>query len=78
LAAELAPILQVMTEVIHAGQRDGTFRDIDPLRFLMIVTGATAFLTFGMNALTPQASTLEASELHAELRRLIERVLFVD
>jgi hypothetical protein len=32
LAAELAPILQVMTEVIHAGQRDGTFRDIDPLR----------------------------------------------
>ena len=61
LAAELAPILQVMTEVIHAGQRDGTFRDIDPLRFLMIVTGATAFLTLGMNALTPEATTLGAS-----------------
>jgi AcrR family transcriptional regulator len=78
LAAELAPILQVMTEVIHAGQRDGLFRDIDPLRFLMIVTGATAFLTLRMNVLTPQASTLGASELHAELRSLIERILFVD
>ena len=78
LAAELAPILQVMTEVIRAGQRDGTFRNIDPLRFLMIVTGATAFLTLGMNVLTPQASTLGASELHAELRSLVERILFVD
>jgi len=78
LAAELAPILQVMTEVIRAGQRDGAFRDIDPLRFLMIVTGATAFLTLGMNALTPDATTLGASELHAELRNLIERILFVD
>ena len=78
LAAELAPILEVMTEVIRAGQRDGTFRHIDPLRFLMIVTGATAFLTLGMNVLTPQASTLGASELHAELRSLIEHILFVD
>ena len=78
LAAELAPILQVMTEVIRTGQRDGTLRDIDPLRFLMIVTGATAFLTLGMNVLTPEATTLAPSELHAELRNLVERILFVD
>jgi hypothetical protein len=44
----------------------------------MIVTGATAFLTLGMNVLTPQASTLNAAELHAELRSLVERILFVD
>jgi hypothetical protein len=34
---------------LAAGRRDGVFRPLDALRFIMIVTGATAFLTLGMN-----------------------------
>ncbi len=78
LAAELAPILATISEGIVAGQREGSFRGIEPLRFLMIVTGATAFLTLGMQVLAGDAQTLGTADLHAELRALIERILFVD
>jgi len=78
LAAELAPIQQTISQVIAAGRRDGTFRALDPLRFLMIVTGATAFLTLGMHVLTAESAPLGAAELHSELRNLVQRILFVD
>jgi len=78
LAAELAPLQHTVATVIEAGQRDGTFRQINPLRFMMIVTGATAFLTLGMDVLTAEGEPLSAAELHGELRTLMERLLFVE
>src|SRR5262245_18668854 len=78
LAAELTPIQRTLAAAIEAGQRDGTFRLIDALRFLMIVTGATAFLTLGMDVLTADGEPLSAGELHTELRALVERILFAD
>jgi TetR/AcrR family transcriptional regulator len=78
MAAELAPILAAIAEGIRAGQAEGSFRPIDPMRFLMIVTGATAFLTLGMHVLATEAEPLSATDLHDELRLLIERLLFGD
>jgi len=78
LAAELAPILQTIGSVVDEGRNAGVFRDIDAMRFLMIVTGATAFLTLGLNVLTAQASPLSPTELHAELRNVVTRLLFLD
>ena len=78
VAGEMAPIQNALSELLEEGHRLGTFRNIHPLRFLMIVTGATGFLTLGMDALTRQQSSLAPDELHAELRNLVERILFVD
>jgi Transcriptional regulator len=78
LAQNLAPILSTIADAISAGQRDGSFRDVDPMRFLMVVTGATAFLTLGMNVLTSDTAPLSAPDLHRELEAVVERILFVD
>jgi TetR/AcrR family transcriptional regulator len=78
LAQNLAPILSTIADAISAGQRDGSFRDVDPMRFLMVVTGATAFLTLGMNVLTSETAPLSAPDLHRELEAVVERILFVD
>jgi TetR/AcrR family transcriptional regulator len=78
VAGEMAPIQNALSELLEEGHRQGTFRSIHPLRFLMIMTGATGFLTLGMDALTRQPSSLTPDELHAELRSLLERILFVD
>jgi TetR/AcrR family transcriptional regulator len=79
LAAEVAPIFTTIADAIAAGQCDGSFRKaVDPLRFLMIVTGATAFLTLGMRVMTAGAEPLPATELRAELRALVQRILTDD
>jgi TetR/AcrR family transcriptional regulator len=78
LAQGLAPIFSTLAEAIAAGQRDGAFRPIDPMRFLMVMTGATAFLTLGMNVLTSEGTALGDTALHRELEGLMERILFVD
>jgi TetR/AcrR family transcriptional regulator len=78
LAAELAPIQRTIIDVIESGQREGVFRRIAPLRFIMIVTGATAFLTLGMNVLAAEAEVLSAMELRTELRSLVQRILMAD
>jgi AcrR family transcriptional regulator len=78
LAQGLAPILSTIADAIGAGQRDGSFRQVDPMRFLMVVTGATAFLTLGMNVLTADGASLSAPDLHQELEALVQRILFVD
>ena len=78
LAQGLAPILSTIADAIAAGQRDGSFRDVDPMRFLMVMTGATAFLTLGMNVLTSDTAPLSAPDLHQELDGLMQRILFVD
>lgn len=78
LAQGLAPILSTLADAIAAGQRDGSFRPIDPMRFLMVMTGATAFLTLGMNVLTSDGTSLGAADLHRELESLMQRILFVD
>jgi TetR/AcrR family transcriptional regulator len=78
LAEEIAPILSTVAEGIVVGQADGTFLPIEPLRFMMIVTGATAFLTLGMHVLASDSMPLSAIDLREELRTLVKRVLFVD
>ena len=78
LAQGLAPILSTIADAIGAGQRDGSFRQVDPMRFLMVVTGATAFLTLGMNVLTADGASLSTPDLHQELEALVQRILFVD
>jgi TetR/AcrR family transcriptional regulator len=78
LAQGLAPILSTIADAIEAGQRDGSFRPVDAMRFLMEVLGATAFLTLGMNVLTSEAAPLSARDLHQELEALVQRILFVD
>jgi TetR/AcrR family transcriptional regulator len=78
LAAELAPIQRTIIDVIESGQREGRFRPIAPLRFIMIVTGATAFLTLGMNVLATEGEPLSAMELRRELRSLVQRILIED
>ncbi len=78
LAEQLEPIQATIIEVIEAGQRQGIFRGIDPMRFIMIVTGATAFLTLGMNVLRVEPQPLSPTELRTELRSLVERILIDD
>ena len=78
LAAELAPIQQTIAELIAEGRHNGAFRALDAMRFIMIVTGATAFLTLGMNVLTAETVPLSPVELQTELRDLVQRILFVD
>jgi TetR/AcrR family transcriptional regulator len=78
LATELAPILDTIGSVIDTGRRQGIFREIDTMRFLMIVTGATAFLSLGLNVLAPESTPLSPDEVHAELRNVVTRLLFVD
>jgi TetR/AcrR family transcriptional regulator len=78
LAEEIAPIIAMISEGIAAGQAEGTFRPIEPLRLLMIVTGATAFLTLGMHVLATDSVPLSAIDLREELRTLVRRVLFAD
>ena len=78
LAVGLAPILATLADAIATGQRDGSLRAVDPMRFLMVVLGATAFLTLGMNVLTSENAPLSAGDLHRELEALVQRILFVD
>ncbi len=76
LAATMAPIFQTISDAIAVGQRDGSFRsDTDPLRVLMIVTGATAFLTIGMRVMIGERAQLPAAQLRDELRSLVQRLL---
>jgi TetR/AcrR family transcriptional regulator len=78
LAAELAPIQQTIADLLESGRLDGAFRSVDALRFIMIVTGATAFLAIGLNVLTAERQPLSPQELQTELRDLVQRLLFVD
>lgn len=78
LAEKLQPLQATIIDVIHEGQRRGMFRPIDPMRFIMIVTGATAFLTLGMNVLRIEAQPLSAMDLRMELRSLVQRILIDD
>jgi len=78
LAEQLQPLQATIIDVIHEGQRDGVFRPIDPMRFIMIITGATAFLTLGLGVLRVEAEPLTPTELRVELRSLVQRILIDD
>jgi hypothetical protein len=79
LAADIAPILTALSDAIAAGQRDATFReDVDPLRLVMAIGGATSFLTLGMRVLAADSSPLGLDALRSELRLMIRRILFRD
>lgn len=78
LAEQLQPLQATIMDVIQVGQQQGTFRPIDPMRFIMIVTGATAFLTLGISVLRVAAEPLSPAELRTELRSLVQRILIDD
>jgi TetR/AcrR family transcriptional regulator len=79
LAPRVQPIVQYLADTVRAGQRAGVFRDVDPVGFVMSVTGTTAFLFLRTPLLGPEiAPQLERGRLAAELRSWMARVLFVE
>ena len=78
LVAEIAPMFTAVAEVIETGQREGTFRPVDPMRFMMTIAGATAFLTLGMTVLAADTRQLGAEDLRTELHSLSRRLLMDD
>lgn len=76
LLGDVAPIVSALTDLITTGQRDGAFQPIDPARFMMVVAGATAFLTLGMESLIDGKDGLGLEDLREELRTLTKRTLF--
>ena len=79
LAARVRPIVQLLSDAVRAGQREGVFRDVDPIGFVMSVAGTTAFLGLRTALLSPAvAPPLTAGQLAEELRTWVARVLFVD
>jgi hypothetical protein len=76
LASRIAPIVTLLADAVRMGQREGVFRNVDPVRYVMSVAGATAFLTLGM-ALTG-APELDSEALGTELRGLTRLILFMD
>jgi len=79
LAQRVRPIAEALRSAVEHGQRDGTFRALDPIRFVMTVTGTTAFLTLGLGLAGPQGMPPIAEDgLRAELHGLVRRVLFAN
>lgn len=78
LVEDLAPIIVALSEVIASGQREGLFLPVDPVRFMMILAGATAFLTVGMGAIVVGGRPLGVHDLREQLRTVTDRMLFVD
>jgi TetR/AcrR family transcriptional regulator len=79
LASRVRPIVELIAEAVRAGQRDGVFRDVDPVGFVMSVAGTTSFLALRTALLSPEvAPELGPGRLAVELRDWIRRVLFVD
>ena len=79
MASRVQPIVQRLADAVRLGQREGVFRDVDPVGFVMSVAGTTAFLFFRTALLSPEiAPPLERGRLAVELRSWVERVLFVD
>ncbi len=76
LASRIAPIVQLLADAVRTGQQEGVFRTVDPVRYVMNVAGATAFLTLGM-ALSG-APELDSEALGTELRGLTRLILFLD
>jgi TetR/AcrR family transcriptional regulator len=79
LAPRVQPLVQVLSDAVRAGQREGVFRDVDPVGFVLSVAGTTAFLRSREVLLSPATTTpVEPGVLAAELRSWVARVLFVD
>lgn len=79
LTPHVQPLVQVLSDAVRAGQRDGVFRSVDPVGFVMSVAGTTAFLGLRTALLNPgTTSEPEPGVLAAELRDWVARVLFTD
>ncbi len=80
LASRVRPIVEILSEGVRAGQREGTIRaDVDPVGFVMSVAGTTAFINLRSALLSSQvAEPLPSGGLRTELRNWVARVLFVD
>jgi TetR/AcrR family transcriptional regulator len=79
LASRVQPIVEVIADAVRIGQREGVFRDVDPIGFVMSVAGTTSFLALRTALLSPAVAPQPAAGvLAAELRDWVARVLFVD
>ena len=79
LASRVRPIVELLADAVRAGQREGVFREVDPVGFVMSVAGTTAFLGLRTALLSAAlAPPLEPGRLAEELRSWVARVLFVD
>ena len=79
LAPRVRPIVQFLADGVRAGQREGVFRDVDPVGFIMSVAGTTAFVFLRTPMLgSAIAPELERGRLATELRSWVARVLFVE
>jgi TetR/AcrR family transcriptional regulator len=78
LASRVQPIVHVLADAVRAGQREGVFRPVDPVAFVMSVAGTTSFLSLRTALLDPATTTGPVpGELAAELRDWVARILFV-
>jgi TetR/AcrR family transcriptional regulator len=79
LASRVRPIVELIADAVRTGQREGVFRDVDPIGFVMSVAGTTSFLALRTALLSPEVAPQPApGVLAAELRDWVARVLFVD
>lgn len=79
LASRVRPIVELLSDAVRAGQRDGIFRDVDPVGFVMSVAGTTSFLALRTALLSPETAPPPGPGFLArELRDWVARMLFVD
>jgi TetR/AcrR family transcriptional regulator len=79
LAGRVRPLVELLSDAVRTGQRDGVFRDIDPAGFVLAVAGTTSFLGLRTALLSPETAPPPGpGSLARELRDWVARVLFVD
>jgi TetR/AcrR family transcriptional regulator len=75
-AEQATPLIAVLVRAINHGQENGTFRNIDPLQYMMITTGASVFLTLGRPLLsTIGGEAIATPEEHGRILRGLTRYL---
>lgn len=77
----LAPVLEQFSTFIRAGQAAGAFRDIDPLMFVIHLTGSTSYFVTVLPTLQRLANRSSAAltrDYRRDLVAMIERVVLVE
>ena len=77
----LAPVLEQFSGFIRAGQTAGAFRDIDPLMFVIHLTGSTSYFVTvlpTLQRLAGRSATALTRDYRRDLVAMIERVVLVD
>ena len=77
----LQPVVEKFASFIRGGQREGVFRDIDPVMFVIHLTGSTSYFCVVQPTLSRVVGRSVASltrDYKKDLSALIERVVLVD